>query len=272
MDFVKSPQVYTYPVHARAARDLFEYPGAMVATMKGMPLGVNGATNGGTEFNVPSSNTIRSFRGGEQCVLVGLRGSAHLNGRCGFVGAFDQPSGRFDVWLAPMSLSSKNGLKMNWIDSLQDQQQEQVIRAKPCNIQAINVSNSRSQEVDFEALLPQQKVTVLRAQKALWDESTMFKDGVKRPPNFIALFRGEHKPCPVQLVSEPQPGIVPDDVGKAIVVRRELDAESEGVAGFIYVLASNPRVLMSFRVSSGSDHALLDGKRAADYYMKFIKG
>jgi hypothetical protein len=29
---------------------------------------------------------------------------------------------------------------------------------------------------------------------------------------------------------------------------------------------------MSFRVSSGSDHALLDGKRAADYYMKFIKG
>lgn len=217
------------------------------------------------DFSQPSTSTAADIRFGEQACIIGLK-TAHLNGRVAVVGAFDQPSGRFDVWLAPMCLSTE--LKMNWVDAAMDEQA--AVRIKPCNLQPVNVNN-RTTEEDYERLAPQHKVAVLRAQKALWDESTIFKDGKRRAPNVVKLF-GAAK---ASLVVEPQRlgSVLPPELSSgadnAIVVCRELDEISEGVGGWIYVVASSPRVFMGYRALPAGN--LLDGKVAADAFLRLAK-
>jgi hypothetical protein len=77
----------------------------------------------------------------------------------------------------------------------------------------------------------------------------------------------------VVLVRDPQAGVVPDEVfaaqgRSAIVCRRELSPESDGLDGFVYVIASCPRIIMSYRKSAAADGGALEGKPAADAYLK----
>lgn len=218
-------------------------------------------------FDQPSTNARHHFRGGEQVAIVGLQSQPQLNGRCAFVGTFDEESGRFDAWVTPMLLSfgREGGLKQNWVDRQTDEAAT-AVRLKPTSMQIINLTNGRS-EVDFEQLNAAQKAAVLRAQKKLYDEASMFKDGKRRPPNVISLFRAGGR-C--QLVRAPQPGVIPAGMNPAttLIVRRELDAESEGVGGLIYVVANSPKISMAFRRSVGSDGQLVEGKEAADSYLR----
>ena len=188
------------------------------------------------------------------------------------MGALDEESGRFECHLAPMLLSvGQSGMKMNWTDV--GAEGITVIKAKPTNMQPINISSSFGSESQFEQLRPAQKVLVLRAQKSLWDESALFKDGKRRPPNVVSIFGGGGKLQRVALVQQPQPGVVPEAEARnktVLVVRRELDADSDGVDGFIYVLASSPRVLMSYTSSTAGDSGVLEGKPAADAYLKLM--
>ena len=59
--------------------------------------------------------------------------------------------------------------------------------------------------------------------------------------------------------------------GRALVVRRELNMESEGVGGYVYVIASEPRVLMAYRASADLDGEALTGKQGADRYLKMMQ-
>ena len=79
----------------------------------------------------------------------------------------------------------------------------------------------------FERLWPAQKVAVLAAQNALYSEASFYKDGKRRAPNVVSIFRPEHPHNTVFLVEQPQPGVIPQTMGRALVVRRELNAESE---------------------------------------------
>ena len=143
-------------------------------------------------------------------------------------------------------------------------------------MQPINVSSGPPNQ-DFAQLHAAQKVAVQRAQKSLYDESTMFKDGKRRPPNVVGLFRTEAPRLNrVALVTDPHAGVVPDEIfatqgRNAIVVRRELDPASEGIGGHIYVVASCPRILMSYTRTLQDDGTVLEGKPAADAYLKQMK-
>lgn len=241
----------------------------MPPNMKGMP---RPKATGGPDVHAPSSNTVSNFRGGEQVCLVGIKSQPALNGRCAFVGALDEASHRFDVWVTPLCISfAGGGLKMNWVD-LQTDEAAPAVRVKPSNMQILNLTNSFGEdEREFEQLAPQHKAAVLRAQKSLWDESTMFKDGRRRPPNVVGLFSEQHRPSKVQLVSKPQGGVVPRDLAaggaRTVVVRRALVPELEGIDGFIYVVASCPKIRMSYRQGVDADGPALEGKAAADAYL-----
>ena len=225
-------------------------------------------------FDAPSDSSAGSFQCGDQVALVALQSQPKLNGRVAFVGAFDSENGRFEVHLSPMRLDvgATGGMKMNWVDMQADSSGAAVIKVKPTSMQGINLAGAGgpAESAELSSLSPAQRVSVLRAQKALWDDSTLFKDGKRRAPNVVALFRPERQPR-VALVRDPPAGVVPSELlgsrTPTIVVRRALDAATEGVDGFIYVIASAPRVLMSYRRALAADGGVLEGKPAADAYL-----
>ena len=247
-------------------------PWGMPPRMNGMPrASAPAAATASSTFSDPSSNGVSAFRGGEEVAIVGLKSQPHLNGRCAFVGAFDEASGRFEAWLSPISLTAGHtGMKMNWID-LRTEDAALAIRVKPTSMQILNLTN-QSSGGDFASLNAAQKPAVLRAQKRLWDEATMFKDGKKRAPNVVSLFRVERQPCRVQLVLRPQEGVLPADMasGTTLVVRQELEADV-GIAGYVYVVCNHPKVRMSFFKSTSADSRVLEGKEAADTYIRIGK-
>lgn len=226
-------------------------------------------------FSRPTSNEVHDFLAspGEHCALVALKSQPQLNGRCAFVGALDAEAGRFEAWLTPMQLSlgATGGMKVNWV-STENDGGAKAVRVKPTNLQKLNMPQAAGNDAAFERLTPHQKVAVLTAQSTLYHEASFYKDGKRRPPNVVSVFRPEHAHNAVFLVERPQPGVIPYELGsQALVVRRELNLETEGVGGFVYVVASEPRVLMAYRTSSQGDGEALTGKQGADCYLKLMK-
>lgn len=248
----------------------------MAPKMAGMPKAKKGSVP--SMFSAPSTNATHDFLGreGEHVALVALKSQGDLNGRCAFVGAFDEQSERFEAWLSPMQLStgSTGGLKVNWTDS---EGKATAVRVKPANMQKLNMPGGcGGNGQEFEMLAPAQKVAVLMAQLALYSESSLYKDDKRRSPNVISVFRADHPHNAVGIVSSPQQGIVPPDVqssqgSAALVIRRELNLQTEGVAGFVYVIASCPRIQMAYRTSIDGDGQAIGGKAGADRYLKQMK-
>ena len=265
------PRVRPILQEPRDAQLFEKKPHNMAPKMAGMP-----KARKGDLFSRPSENTVASFVAcgpGEHIALVALKSQGQLNGRCGFVGAFDGDSGRFEAWLSPMQLSvgATGGLKVNWVNTDADGGRK-VVRVKPENMQKLNMPQAAGNDAAFEALAPEQKVAVLCAQSSLYNEASFYKDGNRRSPNVIAVFRAEHAHNSVWLVERPQPGVIPGELGgRALVVRRELNMESEGVGGYVYVIASEPRVLMAYRASADLDGEALTGKQGADRYLKMMQ-
>ena len=254
--------------------NLFAHGIKMPARMNGMPRPPAPPSAGGMDMHAASTNTTDAFRGGEHVALVGIRSQPQLNGRCGYVGEHDVSSGRFDVWVIPLSISSSGGgLKINWVGTSQADDAAMAVKVKPSNLQILNLTVGMSpDEQDFLQLPSHQRAAVLRAQKQLWDEAGLFRDGKRRPVNVVSLFSADRRPSRVLLVRAPQPGIAPTDLSTShpIVVRRELAPEVEpGLPkGYIYAVASTPRVRVSFRFDGAADDQLLDGKAAADAFLR----
>jgi hypothetical protein len=89
-----------------------------------------------------------------------------------------------------LSFGPGGGLKMNWVDTAAEAE-GLVIKARPMNMQGINLSGGRETH-EFDQLHPALKVAVQRAQKGLWDEAALFRDGKRRPPNVVGLFRSDY--------------------------------------------------------------------------------
>ena len=159
----------------------FEHNETMPPKMRGMP------SRPPSPFEQPSNATAASFRDGEQVCIVGLRSQAVHNGRTGFLGFYDVESERFECHVSPLRLDvgASGGMKMNWVD-WKDEGKGFVLKVKPANLQGINLS-STGPEDDFHGLGAAQKVAVQKAQKILWDESTVFKDGKRRQVNVRKL-------------------------------------------------------------------------------------
>lgn len=239
----------------------------MAPKMRGMP--TTKTKQPPSIFDNPSQSTAGSFRHGDQIAIVGLKSQPTLNGRCAFVGAFDEAAERFECHISPLQLAvgPTGGMKMNWVDLAADGA-ALAIKIKPACMQGINLPSGGPFEAEFQELEPAQKVAVQRAQKALYDESSMYKDGKRRPPNVVGLFRG----ASTSIVREPQAGVVPDSVGRDfIVVRRQLDSTQHGVAGNVYVVASSPVIVMAYRCLAEADGGALQGKAAGDDYMQRFK-
>ena len=223
---------------------------------------VRGGTPPKGPFDETSAGGVDNFRAGDHVVVVGLQNRRELNGRTAFVGECKHEL--CDIHLAPLALGvgHRDGLSMHWVDPQSDDGPI-TLKVRPLNLQGICLAVV-GLDPAFARLGPIEKVGVQRAQKALYDLASMYKDGRRKPPNVVALFRSPQ----VTLVREPPADLVPAELGEALVVRKELDPKTDGVSGVIHVVASCQTARASYHSQLEPDGTALGGKQGADAYLQ----